>query len=163
MTEPKNELENAAAGLTATVIKPLIERQTQKLRHKLSEADLSKRTNRLTQEMERYLIHLSNQVSEITSIAFPQANLKLIDSYEPLKLIKHASLPQNEDQKVPVESLTHLPKGAITIIDSAGMGKSTFSKFLVHEILFKQEKIPVLFELRNVMEKPLSLKNWHQS
>ena len=49
-------------------------------------------------------------------------------------------------------------KKNLTIIDNAGMGKSTFSKYLVLKILEKQDftKIPIFLELRKV-NKDLSL------
>lgn len=36
------------------------------------------------------------------------------------------------------------------IIDGAGMGKTTFARYLVQEVLFKSDKIPILFDLRKI-------------
>jgi hypothetical protein len=107
--------------------------------------------------LEDYLNKLAVRVSEITSIAFPQHKLQLIEAYEPLITCINTNFSSNISAVNVVEGCLK-EHGSYMIVDGAGMGKSTFSKHLVSELLFKSEKIPLLYELRNFdVNKPLTL------
>ncbi|MDN6870375.1 NACHT domain-containing protein [Aeromonas caviae] len=111
----------------------------------------------LSEAMAEYLNKLSRRVAEITTIAFPLQRLNISEAYEPLYLSTvNNSIEEYPTQfeafsnknKIDVPDLLSMNNSSFIIIDSAGMGKSTFSKHLVTQILFKTEKIPLFFELR---------------
>ncbi|WP_186436361.1 NACHT domain-containing protein [Cobetia crustatorum] len=96
-----------------------------------------------------YLMNLSGQVNEITSIAFPQRKLLMSDAYEPLNLYFYCG-SSDQEKLIACEDIVNSNARNFVIIDDAGMGKSTFSKFLVSRILLTSHKVPVLFELRKI-------------
>lgn len=102
--------------------------------------------------IERYLLKLSERVKEITSITFPQLKLNIYDAYEPLYMVRgtHFDTPKN---LITADELVSFPSRPIIIVDGAGMGKSTFSKFVVARLLFKSDRIPILFDLRKLDPK----------
>ncbi|MGL6437979.1 NACHT domain-containing protein [Aeromonas hydrophila] len=112
----------------------------------------------LTKALVLYFEKLSKRVNEITTVAFPQHKLDFIKIYEPLTLIKiekndffrETISDIHEENNFDIINQLKFGSGAYIIIDSAGMGKTTFSRYLVHEILYKSEKIPILFDLRRI-------------
>jgi hypothetical protein len=102
--------------------------------------------------IERYLIKLSERVTEITSITFPQLKLNVYEAYEPLYMVRstHFDTPKN---LITADELVSSPSRPVVIVDGAGMGKSTFSKFIVARLLFKSDRIPILFDLRKLDPK----------
>lgn len=99
--------------------------------------------------MQRYLTKLSERVKEVTSITFPQLKLNIYEAYEPLFVVRNAHHGTADELISVDEILSSLSRSAL-IIDGAGMGKSTFSKFIVAKLLFKSDRIPILFDLRKV-------------
>lgn len=95
-----------------------------------------------------YLHKISHRVSTITTIAFPLQKLNITEAYEPL-FIELFNKGKNVG-KYTVESILESDKKSSLIIDSAGMGKSTFSKYLITQVLFKSSRIPIFLELRKV-------------
>lgn len=141
------EIGKPAAGLVSAVLKPYIKKVESWAADKSLESQLS--SQKLNQIFSQYITDLSYRVSEITSIAFPQHQLSLFEAYEPLTLI----LEQAERRKsFQTKDIVELHGGSYVIRDGAGVGKSTFSKHLVSEILHKHDKIPILIELRNIAE-----------
>ncbi len=141
--------ENLSKSLTkpfADLMEVSISKQLRKLtkwlndRQIASDADLGKIHNLL----QNYYSIQSKRVAEIQSLAFPNKKLSLRDNYEPLQL-RHES-----GEKVDISMLVRMQGCTVLIIDSAGMGKSTYSKFLVSNLLFKSEFIPIFLELRNI-------------
>lgn len=102
--------------------------------------------------IERYLIKLSERVREITSITFPQLKLDIHDAYEPLYMVRGTHFDTSKDL-ITADELVSSPSRPIVIVDGAGMGKSTFSKFVVARLLFKSDRIPILFDLRKLDTK----------
>jgi hypothetical protein len=141
--KPGLELINAA-------LSPTLER----VRKWATEKELKGKLNSdvLSLTMERYLIKLSERVREITSITFPQLKLDIYEAYEPLFMVRnnHFEITNN---LITADELVSCPSRPTIIIDGAGMGKSTFSKFIVAKLLFKSDRIPILFDLRKVDPK----------
>ena len=114
----------------------------------------------ISETLRLYFDRLSSRVSEITTVAFPQHKLDFIKLYEPLRIIKiktnddinETALPICDDACFDIVNKLKSESGAYIIIDSAGMGKTTFSRYLVHETLYKSDKIPILFDLRKTNE-----------
>ncbi|EMK6695233.1 NACHT domain-containing protein, partial [Vibrio cholerae] len=135
-----------ATGIINAILAPKIDKvkewaEERDLKGKLEPSSLSK-------TFESYLTKLSKRVSEITSITFPLQKLNISEAYEPLylELIRDAI----KCERHTVEDLLHSNRNAALIIDSAGMGKSTFSKYFVSQVLFKSDRIPLFFELRKL-------------
>jgi hypothetical protein len=110
--------------------------------------------------LEQYFKRLLRRVSGITTIVFPQQQLPLTSIYEPMKL-KRA--PDPFSVAVPDKIVTlngqDLKSGEnYLIIDSAGMGKSTFAKYLVLDIFESTTKIPLFLELRRINDSDTLLE-----
>jgi len=101
---------------------------------------------------EVFLTKQAMRVSEITSIAFPQRKFSFEDIYEPLSL-KKIDVYQASANEFKFFDKHRVTDGSFLILDDAGMGKSTYSKFLVHSLMYKSMKIPVLYELRKYTDK----------
>ncbi len=143
-----------AAGFINALLGPKIE----KLKLWANEKELKGKldSDNLSNVMERYLKKLSCRVSEITTLSFSSLKMNIFEAYEPLSIgkIGQFGLPNNEN--VDFSTLVKGEVKSCSIIDSAGMGKSTFSKFIVATLLFKSDRIPILFELRKI-NKDISL------
>ncbi|WP_416362983.1 NACHT domain-containing protein [Pseudomonas sp. NFX183] len=137
---PGMELINAA-------LSPTVER----VRAWAAEKNLKGKLNAdaLASTMERYLIKLSERVGEITSITFPQLKLDIYEAYEPLYMVRNTHF-DTAGNLITADELVSSPVRPTIIVDGAGMGKSTFSKFIVAKLLFKSGRIPILFDLRKV-------------
>lgn len=106
----------------------------------------------LSQIIERYLTKLSERVREITSITFPQLKLNIYEAYEPLYMVRSTNFDTPKGL-ITADELVSSPFRPVIIVDGAGMGKSTFSKFIVASLLFKSDRIPILFDLRKLDPK----------
>lgn len=106
----------------------------------------------LSLTMDRYLVKLAERVREITSITFPQLKLDIREAYEPLFMMRNTHFDTAE-HLIAADELVSSPSRPTVIVDGAGMGKSTFSKFIVAKLLFKSGRIPILFDLRKVDPK----------
>jgi hypothetical protein len=138
--KPGLELISAALGPTV-----------EKVRKWATEKELKGKLNsdELSLTMQRYLIKLSERVREITSITFPQLKLDIYEAYEPLFMVRNTHFDTNNNL-ITADELLSSPLRPTIIVDGAGMGKSTFSKFIVAKLLFKSDRIPILFDLRKV-------------
>lgn len=142
----------------ASFINVLLAPKVEKLKSWADEKELRGQLDpeNLSKVMEEYLKKLSIRVSEITSIAFPLIKLDIFKAYEPLVLGKLHYDNLIDDNEVELINLIDGSIQSCLIIDNAGMGKSTFSKFIVASLLFKSKRIPLLFELRKI-NKELNL------
>lgn len=137
-----------AGGFIVALLGPKVE----KLKLWVNEKELKGKLDpdKLSKIMEEYLVKLSDRVSEITSIAFPLIKLDIFKAYEPLVLGRLNYDSSTGEDEVELEKLIDESIKSCLIIDNAGMGKSTFSKFIVASLLFKSERIPLFFELRKI-------------
>lgn len=151
----------STTGIITTLFGPKIDRLKENIIDKDAKAYADKNFNDI---FEKYLLSLHEQCKFIKTIVFPHRELLLETLYEPLYLKKvnnifHGRNKQEEEQIDLLNLiLNHGIQKNLTIIDNAGMGKSTFSKYLVLKILENQDfkKIPIFLELRKV-NKELSL------
>jgi hypothetical protein len=139
-----------ASGFIQALLGPKIE----KLKLWVNEKELQGKldTQNLSKVMKEYLEKLSYRVSEITSISFPLLKLSIFEAYEPLNL-ERVHLKGEEDRDLRITELFDGNNKAFILIDSAGMGKSTFSKYLITQLLYKSDRIPIFFELRKINEE----------
>ncbi|MFY9261248.1 MAG: NACHT domain-containing protein [Gallionella sp.] len=98
--------------------------------------------------------HLQNAYkrhSYFTSLVFKNEQKKLLEHYLPLTLLKH---PENSAQVIdqfPHELMSAYRR--LLIVDTAGMGKSTISKYLFLTCIREKPAIPILIELRKLSDK----------
>lgn len=144
-----DELIVASVSGAGGLISNIFEHKIEKLKQRLIDNDLTNEISpdRLAPIINNYLTKLSHRVSEITSIAFPQHKLPLASTYEPLKLTE---IPKDElfvaadddddefffdtpssDEEFDLIHHVKVNDGSYIIIDNAGMGKTTFSKFII--------------------------------
>lgn len=140
-----------ASGVIKTLLKKKIERLETWIEDREVKGKLDPHI--LSVVMLRYLSKLSERVSEITSIAFPQLKLNIFDAYEPLSIRRFNYDFENEGKEYDISSLIGASKNTFVVIDNAGMGKSTFSKFIVARVLLESDRIPIFFELRKIDKK----------
>lgn len=111
----------------------------------------------LAEKFNRYLESSVNEYSTIPTIALKHRKVYLEQVYQPLKILSLESdmYTYNGSTNQPLsldkyneEFFEKYPKLLIT--DSAGMGKSTFLKFLFLSSIRQQIQIPVFIELRRL-------------
>ncbi|MEZ8379388.1 NACHT domain-containing NTPase [Vibrio splendidus] len=137
------EAMKPASGFINALIGPKVE----KLKKWAEKRELKNQLDpdALSETLNNYLNTLSSRVSVISSICFPQKEFAIERAYEPLFVEEFQS---RLESKLSVEHIVKNIEESCLIIDGAGMGKSTFSKFLITQILYKSDRIPILFELR---------------
>lgn len=151
---------------TSGVIDALLAPKFKRLRTWAADRDLKARLEdpRLEIAFTTYLRRLLQRVSGITTLVFPQQVLALPTIYEPLHLrerkfdaefvqsfgrTKDDIIMDHEERRVN-ESVITRPRRRTYIVDSAGMGKSTFARHIVMQELITRERIPIFLELRRV-------------
>jgi len=108
----------------------------------------------LEELLEKYLSTLHKKCYSLNSIMFPRQDVPLERIYEPLILKSITRYEEKkEDYSKYIDMLIHdkLDKN-MRLIDTAGMGKSTVSKYLVLRVLQNKlhSKIPIFVELRKI-------------
>jgi len=163
-------IETAAAGAALSQAKgfvdalagPFIDRVRRwsldrELRRQLAPDEIAK-------VIRRYIDRTLTLAAGIQSVVFPQTALPLADTYEPL-LLESVPIDNRRSQTLSAGELLG-ERGHATIVDQAGMGKSTFSKFLTTRVCAITDKVPILFNLRNYQAgEPLVkalLKEFHE-
>lgn len=154
---------NAAKPATG-LISALLEPKIQKIKEWNKEKALKKYLEEpnLMGLIETYLERILQKSLEISTIVCPQNKIPLRDIFEPIHLTYsqngfNESVSQKEHDKAIID---YKAAGkSYSIIDEAGMGKSTFSKFLVTEILSKSDRIPILFDLSSYDKEKTLIEN----
>ncbi|MDQ1134889.1 MULTISPECIES: NACHT domain-containing protein [Pseudoxanthomonas] len=96
----------------------------------------------------RYARNIEFRTRCVPSIAIKSGSFILDDIYEPLQLVRVGNGEELTIEGYPAE----LFRGnrCVAIIDSAGMGKSTLTKYVIRRCLSELKKIPLLIELRRL-------------
>lgn len=130
----------------SSVIDSLLAPKLARLRRWAAERDLKNRIDgyQLETAFSSYMRRLFRRVSGINTLVFPQQVLPLPDLYEPLALME-----RHTRKSVAQAALTR-KNARICIVDSAGMGKSTFVKNLIISQIGESDRIPLFLELRRV-------------
>ncbi len=160
-------IASAAIKTTNGVVKLLFASQIDKLKTSLRENFIEKQISNKNIEkiFEGYFISLYNKCNTINTIIFPQNEILLEKIYEPLILIPSNNLfsnhLKNETNKYVDLIIRDELENNILLIDVAGMGKSTFSKYLILRILQNKLniKIPVFIELRKIIKDESLIEN----
>lgn len=99
-------------------------------------------------EFETYLQNSYQRHSYFTSLVFKNEQKLLDDYYLLLTLLKHSESKHCKIDKFPHDLLFKYRN--IMIVDTAGMGKSTISKYLFLRCIREETHIPILIELRKL-------------
>lgn len=158
------EVLKPSSGIIDALLTPKIKR----LREWAAGRDLRARIDqdKLEDAFLAYMRRLLSRVSGVTTLVFPQQVLALPAIYESLKLEVR---PLNAGMTL--ETNTPPAKGRLTrtqnqvteisitrpgrrtyIVDSAGMGKSTFARHLIMREIVDSDRIPIFLELRRIGE-----------
>lgn len=140
------------------VIDALLGPRIQRFRNWSKKQELNDRVRSpiIDQLFESYLRKLLRRISGITTIVFPQQTLPLTTIYEPLILHERFDDRPNAKSNFGIKSLG---KGKnFLIIDSAGMGKSTFAKHFALELIKDSDKMPIFLELRRLSDNETLLE-----
>lgn len=99
---------------------------------------------------QEYLCRTLENSSIINTLIFPNQQIDLESIYQPLTLIDN-SLNQQEKIKITCFPNALFEKyQRVLISDSAGMGKSTLSRFIVTQAIKENKNIPIFIELRKI-------------
>ena len=141
---------------TESVVKLFFASHIESFKNNLREKYLQKQISdkNLEELLQTYLSRLHKKCNTINTIIFPQQEIPLESIYEPLVLTStNRHNIEEEDCSKSIDLLIHdtLDKNLL-LIDTAGMGKSTVSKYLILRILQNKlhSKIPIFVELRKV-------------
>lgn len=98
--------------------------------------------------LREYLRQLLRRISQVTTIIAPHHPLPITDIYEPLLLEPQLGLRRT--RRIRFEAASIRAGESYLIVDSAGMGKSTFAKHLILDITGSTIQIPLFLELRKL-------------
>ena len=109
--------------------------------------------------LSAYGHRLLRRVCGFTTLVFPEHVLSLPDAYEPVKLRWRGFWSVKVHVSHPLPSMDAASELAISrrgarafIVDGAGMGKSTFVRYLAMSEIIQRDKIPLFLELRSVTD-----------
>lgn len=113
-----------------------------------------------------YLQYIHKQCYKINTIFNPNTRISLDQIYENIIMRQLSTEIRNNKSLIPeyidiTDYLHSYIDNNIVITDSAGMGKTTFSKYLVLELIKKErvKKFPIFIELRK-LKKNQTIKNY---
>jgi hypothetical protein len=134
------------------VIDALLGARVQRLKKWSEKQELSSRLGSgvIDVLLDDYLRRLLRRICGITTIVFPQKPLSITNIYEPLSLSEKYAPEGTPKANFNIQTLK--AGHNYLIVDSAGMGKSTFAKHFILEILNSTTKIPIFLELRRIDE-----------
>lgn len=101
-------------------------------------------------KFQDYILRTIEKCSIINTLIFPNQQIKLEDIYQPLTLIDNN---QSQQEKIKVETFPEAlfqKYHKVLICDSAGMGKSTLSRFICLQAIKENKGLPVFIELRKI-------------
>lgn len=113
------------------------------------------------EHFEEYLYRTYKKYSILNTLVFKNEQRLLSDLYLPLTLVKDGhqreAVEQIKVDKYPLELLRKYNK--ILITDTAGMGKSTLTKYMFLDVIEKGHGIPVYVEMRRLKkDRPILLE-----
>lgn len=132
----------AAKGATSTLVKSFVE--------KVVAPYFAGRAAKveMVEHVKAYLRWLDQRTKYVPTIAIQGGVFPLDDIYEPLTICAVDGSGAIEISEYPAGVFEK--NRCIVIVDSAGMGKSTITKFILRSSLTEMKKIPVLVELRRL-------------
>jgi len=109
----------------------------------------------LTEHIKRTI----KKTSQLSTIVFPQQKLNINDVYIPLKVRESTSFHSYSKVTTRTKIDPSVESKSYLIIDSAGMGKSTYSKAFCLSIIRDTEKTPLFFEVIDFNNKHSLIEN----
>ncbi|MBS8258652.1 NACHT domain-containing protein [Roseibium polysiphoniae] len=136
---------NAALNQSKSIVDAILGPKINRIKKWAHEKDVKGRISeeKLGDLFKFYLERAITSAESVQSIVFPQSLIPLQEIYEPLYLRGEGS------RRITFEEIINTNKNNVTIIDHAGMGKSTFSKSLFLEVCKSRNEVPIIFNLRN--------------
>ncbi|MBY0227161.1 MAG: NACHT domain-containing protein [Hyphomicrobium sp.] len=149
MTGVETVLAGATINQTKGFVEALLGPHIEKVRRWKLDRELQKnlQPEKLTMIFERHVRDTLTSCATIHSIVFPQHELSLEAIYEPLALEPLTMRGPKSSMVLPQEIIRGIRHA--TIIDQAGMGKTTFAKYFTTRICRDTDKIPVFVNLRS--------------
>lgn len=134
----------AAKGATTVMVRIFVEKVVEPF------FGAQKAKAALLKAAKTYYRNMESRTRHVPTIAVQGGKFCLEDVYEPLELVNEqdGSLVRVVDYPDDIFDAGR----CILIVDSAGMGKSTVSKFVFRCALRELRKIPILIELRRIKE-----------
>jgi hypothetical protein len=121
---------------------------------------------KVNQTLFDYLQYIHKQCYQINTIFNPNVKISLDEIYESIVMKQLSSEIRNKNSLMPTfidvnDFLNTYIDNNIIITDSAGMGKTTFTKYLVLELIKRNrvQKFPLFIELRK-MKKNETIKEY---
>ena len=132
--------------IVSTIIKPHIEKLSDWLKGK--ETDSKVMDHFFENKFEDYLIRTYHKLSSINILVFPNQQINIEDIYYPLTI---DSTRDRTSKKLDVIDIEFVKKyQRFLISDTAGMGKSTLSKWIGLSLIKSGSSIPILIELKRL-------------
>lgn len=152
----ENQVVSTITRPATTLIEVALSSTIEEVKIWAKKRSLDKQLNpeKLAATLSEYIHRVENRVSLISSICFPQNKIDINDGYEPV-FIKHSK----KEKKFSADDVLTKINDSLLIVDNAGMGKSTFSKYLALKSLMLGKYIPILFELRRFNHNENLLEN----
>jgi hypothetical protein len=140
-------LSEPVLALATAIIKPLASKAWEWGKGAIEEAKF----NMCLGGLENYLNSSYQTNLYFTSLVFRNEQKKLDDFYLPLTLVHQEKANQSKSLKINTFPFDFFKRHQrVLIVDSAGMGKSTISKFLYLTCIREQIGVPIFIELRKL-------------
>ncbi|MFJ7685843.1 NACHT domain-containing protein [Peribacillus butanolivorans] len=106
----------------------------------------------LAEKFSNYLEKSYSEYSSIPTLALKEKRVLLKDIYQPLTLKEYGSIEDEKTEYIPLkyDDSFFEEHSRLVIFDNAGMGKSTFLKFLFLSAMQQKIQIPIFIELRHL-------------
>ena len=131
-----------AKGATTTVVKDFMDRMV------IPFFNGRKSKNKIISGTRRYVRNVELKTRCVPTIAIQGGSFVLDEVYEPLRLISSDGSKDFKINDYPSSLFTW--SRCVAIVDSAGMGKSTLTKYAIRRCISDIKKIPLLVELRRI-------------
>ncbi|MDZ3823700.1 MAG: NACHT domain-containing protein [Pseudoxanthomonas sp.] len=131
-----------AKGATVTLVREFVDRV-------VTPYFLKKKSRRkIVHGVLRYSRNIELRTRNIPTIAIQGGSFLLDEVYEPLFLVRSNPPERHLVDSYPIQLFAQ--HRCLAIVDGAGMGKSTLTKFVVRQSIKRLGKIPLLVELRRL-------------
>ena len=140
--EATSALVAASKGATSTIVKSFFTRVLEPFFKK------RKVKSELVSDLRKYIKLTEKTSRNVPTIAIQGSVFALDEIYEPLVLIRSGDQKEFEVDRFPSQIISR--SSCSLIVDAAGMGKSTLTKFVLRRSLAELEFIPIMIELRKM-------------
>lgn len=132
--------------IVSTIIKPHIEKLGDWLKRK--ETDSKVFDNYFENKFEDYLIRTYQKLSNINVLVFPNQQINIETIYFPLTIDSTRDRTSKKLDNIDIDFIKSYQRFLIS--DTAGMGKSTLSKWIGLSLIKNGTSIPILIELKRL-------------